>query len=73
MPNIKFMKTSNTTVVIRLSKDEVDALKNFCDSNLAVGTILITQSAESGIGLTTKVMVKNLPETMTDITDISQW
>lgn len=58
---------------ITLTKAEVDALKEFCDDNLAVGSVLITQSSESGIGLTTKVMVKDLPETMTDITDINSW
>ena len=67
------MKTSNIPVVIQLSKEEVNSLKQFCDYNLAQGTVLITQSSESGIGLTTKVMVKDLPETMTDITDIDNW
>lgn len=67
------MKTSNIPVVIQLSKKEVNSLKEFCDDNLAIGTVLITQSSESGIGLTTKVMVKDLPETLTDITDIDSW
>lgn len=67
------MKTSNIPVVIQLSKEEVNSLKQFCDDNLAQGTVLITQLSESGIGLTTKVMVKDLPETMTDITDIDNW
>ena len=67
------MKISNIPVVIQLSKEEVNSLKRFCDDNLAQGTVLITQSSESGIGLTTKVMVKDLPETMTDITDIDNW
>ncbi len=67
------MKTSNIPVVIQLSKEEVNSLKQFCDDNLSQGTVLITQSSESGIGLTTKVMVKDLPETMTDITDIDNW
>ena len=62
MPKIMFM-----------TKAEVDSLKEFCDKNLAVGQVLITQSSESGIGLTTKVMVKDLPETETDITDIESW
>ena len=39
---------------------------------LAVGTVIITQS-ESKKGLITKVMVKDLPETETDITDINSW
>lgn len=67
------MKINNIPVVIQLSKEEVDSLKQFCDDNLAQGTVLITQSSESGIGLTTKVMVKDLPETMTDITDVDSW
>ena len=67
------MKTSNIPVVIQLSKKEVDSLKEFCDDNLAIGTVLIIQSSESGIGLTTKVMIKDLPETLTDITDIDNW
>ena len=67
------MKTSNIPVVIQLSKEEVNSLKQFCDDNLSQGTVLITQSSESGIGLTTKVMVKDLPETMTDITDVDSW
>ena len=67
------MKTSNIPVVISLTKEEVNSLKEFCDENLAVGSVIITQSSESGIGLTTKVMVVDLPETMTDITDIASW
>lgn len=58
---------------ITLTKAEVDSLKEFCDENLAVGTVVIEQTKESGIGLTTKVMVKDLPETLTDITDIESW
>ena len=67
------MKTSSIPVVIQLSKEEVNSLKQFCDDNLAQGAVLITQSSESGIGLTTKVMIKDLPETKTDITDIYSW
>ena len=67
------MKTSKIPVVVSLTKEEVDSLKEFCDENLIVGSVLITQSSESGIGLTTKVMVKGLPETMTDITDTDSW
>lgn len=67
------MKTSNIPIVIQLSKEEVNSLKQFCDDNLARGIVLITQSSKSGIGLTTKVMVKDLPETLTDITDIDNW
>ena len=67
------MKTSNIPVVVSLTKEEVNSLKEFCDENLAIGSVIITQSSESGIGLTTKVMVVDLPETMTDITDLSSW
>lgn len=67
------MKTSSIPVVIQLSKKEVNILKDFCDNNLSEGTVLIIQSSESGLGLTTKVMVKDLPETMTDITDFDSW
>ena len=59
MPKIMFM-----------TKTEVNSLKEFCDENLAVGQVEITQSYSSGIGTTTKVQVKDLPETLTDITDI---
>lgn len=58
---------------IQLTKEEVDSLKQFCDENLCVGTVIIDQSSSSGIGPTTRVMVKDLPETLTDITDISSW
>ena len=67
------MKISNIPVVVSLTKEEVNSLKDFCDDNLAVGSVLIIQSSESGISLTTKVMVKDLPETETDITDIESW
>jgi len=62
MPKIMFM-----------TKAEVDALKEFCDDNLAVGLVEIHQSQDSGIGTVTKVQVKDLPETMTDITDVDSW
>ena len=62
MPKIMFM-----------TKAEVDALKDFCDDNLAVGQVEITQSNDSGVGIVTKVQVKDLPETLTDITDIDNW
>ena len=67
------MKKNNIPVVISLTKAEVDSLKDFCDNNLAVGTVEISQLSDSGIGYTTKVMVKDLAETLTDITDISLW
>ena len=73
MPKIMQMKISNIPVAVSLTKNEVESLKQFCDENLAIGTVIITQSSESGIGFTTKVMVKDLPETMTDITDIDSW
>ena len=62
---------SSTNVV--LTKDEVKFLKEFCDDNLFRGNIIIIQSSDSGIGLTTKVMVEDLPETLADITDIQAW
>lgn len=58
---------------ISLTKEEANSLKEFCDENLARGTVVVTQSQKSGIGLTTRVMVKDLPETLTDITDIDSW
>lgn len=62
MPKIMFM-----------TKAEVDALKEFCDDNLAMGQVEIQQSHDSGIGTTTKVQVRDLPETLTDITDLDSW
>lgn len=67
------MKKNNIPVVISLTKYEVEALADFCNENLATGSIIIQQSSESDIGLTTKVMVRDLPETMTDITDFDSW
>lgn len=58
---------------VTLTKDEVESLKEFCDENLAVGVVEIYQEPSSGIGMTTRVMVKDLPETLTDITDIDNW
>ena len=62
-----------TTRRVTLTKEEVNSLKEFCDDNLERGQIIIDQLELSGIGLTTKVMVKDLPETLTDITDVSSW
>ena len=59
----------NTTIA--LSKEEVDNLKQYCDDNLATGSVVITQFHSSGMGSTTKVQVKDLPETLQDITDSS--
>ena len=56
---------------ITLTKEEVNSLKIFCDENLERGQVIIDQLELSGIGPTTKVMVKDLPETLTDITDVS--
>jgi hypothetical protein len=55
---------------IFLTKDEVESLKNYCDSNLAVGVVEVIQDKHSGIGYFTWVQVKDLPETRTDISDI---
>ena len=54
-----------------LTKDEVDALKQFCDENLAIGTVIIDQITTSSMGNYTWVMVKDLPDTRTDISDNS--
>lgn len=62
-----------TTKRVTLTKEEVNSLKEFCDDNLQRGQAIIDQLELSGIGLTTKVMVKGLPETLTDITDVSSW
>lgn len=63
----------NIPVTIYLNKEEVNSLKKFCDDNLAAGEVVITQHYKSGIGYTTSVMVKDLPETLLDITDYSTW
>ena len=67
------MDNNSTRYRVTLTKDEVDSLKQFCDENLAVGTVIIDQINTSGIGFTTRVMVKDLPETLTDITDLDSW
>lgn len=58
---------------IYLNKTEVNSLKDFCDDNLEVGIVEISQNYASGIGRTTMVQVKDLPETRTSITDIDAW
>lgn len=58
---------------IFLTKEEVESLKNFCDSNLAVGVVEVTQDRHGELGYTTWVQVKDLPETKTDISDIDSW
>lgn len=67
------MKKLRLPKKIILTKAEVDSLKEFCDSNLCVGVVEIYQDHGSGIGNTTRVQVKDLPETLTDITDIDSW
>ena len=64
---------ANPQKVITLSKAEVEALKDFCDDNLAVGSVNIIQESDGGVGWITKVQVQNLPETLTDITDTTTW
>ena len=74
MPEIKFMTTpGKIPVVVTLTKDEVEAVKDFADDNLERGSIEIIQSAGSGIGLSTHVRVRELPETEIDITDYAAW
>ena len=58
---------------IYLTDAEVEALNDFCIYNLASGQVEVTQENITGTRLTTKVMVKDLPETITDITDIDSW
>lgn len=58
---------------IFLTKEEVDYLKQFCDENLAVGVVEVTQDKHNELGYTTWVQVKDLPETKTDISDIDSW
>ena len=72
MPKRRITRT-RIPVVVYLTKDEIDSLKEFSDYNLAVGTVKLTQEGGNGIGFITKVQVSNLPETLTDITDIDSW
>ena len=58
---------------VYLTKAEIDSLKEFSDDNLCIGTVEISQSSEGGIGYITKVQVRGLSETLTDITDIDSW
>ena len=58
------MKISNTPVIVSLTKEEVNSLKEFCDENLCVGEVIVSQE-----GLVTRVQVKDLPETLTNISD----
>ena len=66
-------KKPRIPVVVYLSKTEVNSLKEYCDDNLAVGTVKIIQEGGSGVGFTTKVQIPNLPDTLEDITDIDSW
>ena len=64
MPKIMQMTMKETPMKVILTKEEVDNLKEFCNENLCVGEVIVSQE-----GLVTKVQVKDLPETLTDITD----
>ena len=66
MIKVNLLKPDDRKIPIgfELTKEEVNNLKDFCDENLAVGTVIIIQD-----GLSTRVQVKDLPETLTDITD----
>ena len=57
---------------IKLTKQEVEDLKKFCDSNLERGIVVIDQILISNKPIT-RVGVSELPETLTDITDINYW
>lgn len=69
-------KQSNFIPKVRkifLTKAEVDSLKEFSDNNLCTGNIEVYQYSEGGIGFVTKVQVRDLPETLMDITDLDSW
>lgn len=73
MSKIMQIISKNQPVTIRLTKAEVEALKNYCDDNLAIGIVEVTQSHSSGIGWNVYAQVENLPETRKDITDYDSW
>ena len=73
MPKIMQIISKNQPGFIRLTKAEVEALKNYCDDNLATGIVEVTQSHSSGIGRNVYAQVKDLPETREDITDYDSW
>lgn len=73
MPNRIRTKMPKIPVVVYLTKAEVDSLKEFCDDNLAVGPVKVIQEGGNGIGFITKVEIPNVPETLTDITDLDSW
>lgn len=60
-------------VKMYLNRTEVNALKEFCDNNPEYAVVEISQDHYSGIGYTTIVQAKGVPETETDITDLSIW
>ena len=60
-------------IKICLNRTEVNALKEFCDNNSEYAVVEISQDHYSGIGYTTVVQAKGVPETETDITDLSIW
>lgn len=69
MPKIMQLTVPKIPVVVSLTKQEVDDLKNYCDEHLAVGIVEITQTYSSDTKYTVHAQVKDLPETRTDITD----
>lgn len=58
---------------IKLTKQEVEDLKEFCDDNLERGIVVIDQIYTPNNKPITKVIISGLPETLTDITDINYW
>lgn len=58
---------------IKLTKQEVEDLKEFCDDNLERGIIVIDQIYTPNNKPITKVVIPGLPETFTDITDTIYW
>ena len=67
------MKSPKNHRMVILTKEEVEELKKFTDDNLERGTVKVVQTHTSGIGVATQVMVTDLPETLTDITDFNYW
>lgn len=57
---------------VKLTKEEVSSLKKFCDEKLTKGSVVINQQF-TGIGNITNVMIDDKPDTVTDITDYSNW
>ena len=67
------MKSPKNHRMVILTKEEIEELKRFTEDNLERGTVKVIQTYTSGIGVTTQVMVTDLPETLTDITDFNYW